>query len=84
MGYYQLALAYGRTGGRDVLPITERVRFNLQSEFLNVFKHSTFGWRGNLSSQNNVQASNFGTGLLNTGIAGGGNRQIDFRANILF
>ena len=72
------------------IAITERVRFSLQAEFLNVFNHPTFGWRGNLSSQNNVQSSNFGTGVMATGASctagtpSCGARQIELRANIQF
>jgi len=70
--------------------ISERVRLSVQAEFLNVFNHPTFGWRGNLSSQNNVQSSSFGTGVMATGssCAAGtpscGARQIELRANIQF
>src|SRR5262249_38328570 len=40
-----------------VFPITERYRFAFQTEFLNIFNHPTFGWRGA-----GIQATSFGTG----------------------
>lgn len=67
-----------------VFAITERVRFSFQAEFLNAFNHPTYNWRGNLSSQNNIYSGSFGTGVLTTSSAGGGARQIEFRANIEF
>ncbi len=66
-----------------IFPFTERIRFILQGEFLNVFNHPTFaenlayGSSGNPAW--NVQNFNFGTG----GIANG-SRVIELRANIEF
>jgi len=55
---------------------TERMKFSLQAEFLNVFNHPVFG-----TPDGGVQSPSFG-------IAGGPNgsfgRQIEFRANIEF
>jgi len=59
-----------------VFPITERIRFSLQGEFLNAFNHPTFAWAGGAGS---IQAFNFGTGYNNNGP-----RNIELRANVEF
>jgi hypothetical protein len=63
------------------IPITEKVRFSLQAEFLNIFNHPVFGWGNNsgFSSRNAVQSSTFGTGYeVSTP------RRLELRANIQF
>ena len=63
------------------IPITERVRFLVQAEFLNIFNHPVFGWGNNteFNFNNSVQASSFGTGYeMSTP------RRIELRANIEF
>ncbi|MBV9304199.1 MAG: carboxypeptidase regulatory-like domain-containing protein [Acidobacteriaceae bacterium] len=64
-------------------PITERIHFILQGEFLNIFNHPVFAENvaygpGGIPASN-VQNTNFGTG----GIANGA-RVIELRANIEF
>jgi hypothetical protein len=57
-----------------IFPITEKVRFSFQSEFLNVFNHPTFG--------------SFNGGILSTSFAhgsvSGSPRNIEFRGNVIF
>jgi hypothetical protein len=57
-------------------PITERIRFLLQGEFLNAFNHPTFAWSG---GSNNLQSTTFGTAYNSNGP-----RSIEIRANIEF
>src|SRR2546429_311998 len=59
------------------IPITERIRFSVQGEFLNAFNHPTFTTVVNTTM--NVLSNNFGIG-------GGSNafRAIQFRANLEF
>jgi hypothetical protein len=65
--------------------ITEKVRFSLQAEFLNVFNHPVFGWGNNsgFNSRNAVESSTFGTGYELT-TNGAGPRKLELRANIQF
>ena len=63
------------------IAITERIHLLVQSEFLNIFNHPTFGWGNNsgFSSRNNVLGSSFGTGgEVSTP------RRVELRANIQF
>jgi len=55
-------------------PITERVRFEFQSEFLNVFNHPTFG-----APNGSILSTSFGHG----GVAVSP-RNIEFRGNVIF
>jgi hypothetical protein len=57
-------------------PITERIRFLLQGEFLNAFNHPTFSWAG---GSNNLQSTTFGTAYNSNPP-----RSIEIRANIEF
>jgi hypothetical protein len=71
------------------IPITERVHFLVQAEFLNVFNHPVFGWGNNsgFSSHNSVLGSGFGTGTEQgsfSNASGAGPRRIELRANIEF
>jgi hypothetical protein len=71
------------------IPITERVHFLVQAEFLNIFNHPTFGWGNNsgFNGRNSVQGSNFGTGTelgSFSAASGAGPRRIELRANIQF
>lgn len=74
------------------VPITERVRFNLQAEFLNLFNHPNFTTPGQppfYFGSTNISASNFAhAGLLNfTNVPTNNNnsaRVIELRANISF
>ena len=70
------------------IPITERVRFTFQSEFLNAFNHPNF-----TMSQGNVTANSFGhANIINSNTSSSGAilgdnvqaRQIEFRANLEF
>ncbi len=65
---------FNDTSISKVFPITEKVRFSFQSEFLNVFNHPTFG--------------GFNGSILSTSFAHGstsvGPRNIEFRGNIIF
>ncbi len=70
-------------------PITERWRFNFQTEMLNAFNHPVFGQSTNpLPSYRSVQSGRWGTVTgandLHAGGIYGFNRQIEFRANITF
>jgi hypothetical protein len=62
------------------IPITERWRFNFQSQFLNVWNHPVWG-----SPNTTILSNSFGhsTVMRNFGAALG-ERQIEFRANIEF
>ena len=62
-------------------PITERIHFTFQGEFLNIFNHPTFSWTGatNTSNSNYIQAFAFGTGYL-----ANLPRRIELRANLEF
>jgi hypothetical protein len=63
------------------IPITEKVRFSLQAEFLNIFNHPVFGWGNNnaINTRNSVLSSGFGTGYeMSTP------RRVELRANIQF
>jgi hypothetical protein len=71
------------------IPITERIHFLVQAEFLNIFNHPTFGWGNNsgFNSRNSVLGSNFGTGTelgSFSAASGPGPRRIELRANIQF
>jgi hypothetical protein len=71
------------------IPITERVHFLVQAEFLNIFNHPTFGWGNNsgFNSRNSVLGTNFGTGTelgSFSNASGAGPRRVDLRANIQF
>jgi len=57
-------------------PITEKIRFSLQGEFLNAFNHPTFAWAYN---SNLLQSTNFGTANNNNSP-----RNVEIRANIEF
>ncbi len=63
------------------IPITERIRFTVQGEFLNVWNHPVWG---NISSTN-IQSTSFGhaTVMQNFGQALGA-RQIELRGNLEF
>jgi Carboxypeptidase regulatory-like domain len=56
------------------IPITERIRFSLQGEFLNIFNHPNFTW-----GTTAILSSSFGTGAYT-----GTPRQIELRANLVF
>jgi hypothetical protein len=58
------------------VPITERVRFLLQAEFLNAFNHPVFSWA---AGSNNVQSTTFGTAYNSNSP-----RNIEIRANVQF
>ncbi len=59
-----------------VVPISERIKFSLQAEFLNVFNHPNWG-----TPNSYIQSSTFGqAGLSNLN----GSRLIELRANITF
>jgi hypothetical protein len=58
------------------IAITERVRFALQAEFLNVFNHPVFSWA---FGSNNLQSTAFGQAYNSNGP-----RNIELRANIEF
>jgi hypothetical protein len=63
------------------IPITERIRFNFQSEFLNVWNHPVWG----TLSSNNIQSTSFGhMTVMRNFNAALGERQIEFRANLEF
>ncbi len=68
---------FNDTSISKTFPITERVRFSFQTEFLNVFNHPVFGW-GSLSTQS-IQSTGFGTGGAQVAP-----RNIEFRGNITF
>jgi hypothetical protein len=55
-------------------PITERVRFSFQSEFLNIFNHPTFG-----SFNGSILSTSFAHGSVSNTP-----RNIEFRGNIIF
>lgn len=61
------------------IPITERLRFTFQSEFLNAFNHPNF----TINSYANVRSSGFGHAgvVTSNGVQA---RQIEFRANLEF
>ena len=60
----------------QVVPISERIKFSLQAEFLNVFNHPNWG-----TPNSYIQSSTFGqAGLSNLN----GSRLIELRANITF
>jgi hypothetical protein len=62
------------------IPITERLRFNFQSQFLNVWNHPVWG-----SPNANIRSSAFGHSSVMTNFDQGlGERQIEFRANLEF
>jgi hypothetical protein len=61
------------------VPVTERVRFNLQGEFLNAWNHPVFG-QGTNPIGSNVRSSNWG---ITTG-SSTGPRNIELRANVIF
>jgi hypothetical protein len=60
--------------------ITEKVRASIQAEFLNVFNHQTFIWRGSTTA---AQSSTFGEGAPPSATALTP-RQVELRANIVF
>jgi len=65
------------------IPITERMRFSFQSEFLNVWNHPVWG-----APNANIRSSAFGHSTVMTNNwpfnASPGPRQIEFRANLEF
>lgn len=65
--------------------ITERVRFNIQSEFLNAWNHPVFANNASPIS-GNVRSGGWATvsGANNASNPGGFGRQIELRANIIF
>ena len=64
------------------IPITERLRFTFQGEFLNAFNHPNFG----LTAGANVTSNNFGTAgpVFVSGSPTDGARAIELRANFEF
>jgi hypothetical protein len=63
------------------IAITEKIHLLVQSEFLNIFNHPTFGWGNNsgFNGRNSVLGSSFGTGgEVSTP------RRVELRANIQF
>jgi hypothetical protein len=63
------------------IPITERIRFSFQGEFLNVWNHPVWGSPGNT----NIQSTSFGHATVMSNFNQGlGARQIELRANIEF
>jgi hypothetical protein len=64
------------------IPITERLRFTFQGEFLNAFNHPNFG----LTPSNNVTSNSFGTSgpVFVGGSPTDGARAIELRANFEF
>jgi hypothetical protein len=72
------------------IPITERIQFRLQAEFLNIFNHPNWAIPGagpNYVGGTNVQYSNFATATTQSMIINspnGGARLIELRANISF
>jgi hypothetical protein len=66
------------------IAITERVRFNLQSEFLNVWNHPVFGLSGN--ALGSVRGTSFGTvtSATSSPTTNLGARRVELRANVIF
>jgi hypothetical protein len=65
---------FNDTSISKVFPITERVRFSFQSEFLNIFNHPTFG-----SLNGSILSTSFGHGSIANSA-----RNIEFRGNVIF
>jgi hypothetical protein len=65
---------FNDTSISKVFPITEKVRFSFQSEFLNVFNHPTFG-----TPNGSILSTSFGHGSVSSAP-----RNIEFRGNIIF
>ncbi|HEV3199402.1 MAG TPA: carboxypeptidase regulatory-like domain-containing protein [Bryobacteraceae bacterium] len=66
---------FNDTSISKIFPITERVRFSFQSEFLNIFNHPTFG-----NFNGSILSTSFGHGSISPNSP----RNIEFRGNIIF
>lgn len=65
---------FNDTSISKIFPITERVRFEFQSEFLNIFNHPTFG-----APNGSILSTSFGHGGVSVSP-----RNIEFRGNFIF
>jgi hypothetical protein len=66
------------------VPVTERVRVNLQALLINAFNHPVFGQGQGANAGVAIRSTNFGTTNSVTSNQGGFGRQIELRLNIAF